>query len=99
MRQNDDRQRLVSMVRGESGRSPLFRFRFGEDVPSGSESIDGREVGKLLGSGSPDRLLFLFGCPPEQRDETLRENPCLVRQGGRFVARNPEQAGPRFLID
>lgn len=87
------------MVRGGSGRSPLFRFRFGENDPSGSESIDGREIGKLLGSDSPDGFLFLFGCRPEQRETTLRENPCLVRQGGRFVARNPEQAGPRFLID
>ena len=96
----NDRQKLVEMVRGERSRVPLFRFRFGEDDLSGPESIDRTEVEKLVGTSTPeDGFLFLFGCRPEDREETLRENPCLVRQGGRLVAVNIHREGPRFLID
>lgn len=96
MRRTIDRQTLVSMVRGESDRVPLFRFRFGEGELRQAESIDRAEVERF---GTDDGFLFLFGCRPEQAEETLRENPCLVRQGGRLVAVNPEKKGPVYLIE
>ena len=100
MRRTIDRQTLVSMVRGESDRVPLFRFRFGEGEPRQAESIDRAEVEKLVGTSTPeDGFLFVFGCRPEQAEETLRENPCLVRRGGRLVAMNPEKQGPVYLIE
>lgn len=98
---SNKRQRLVSMVRGESWRIPLFRFRFGNETsPSGPEFLDRVEVEKFVGMDSYDGDLFLFGCRPEHRAEVLRTEPCLVRRDdGRFVAINPEKGLPRFLID
>ena len=94
----NDRQRLVSMVRGgSSGREPCFRLRFGTDAPSGTIFLDRDEIDKF---GRDSENLFLLGCRPELREITLREHPCLVRQNdGRFVAVNPEKQGQIYLIE
>lgn len=88
------------MVRGEAGRVPLYRFKFGTDVPKGPEYIDRAEMDKFVGMESDDEDLFLFGCRPEYREQVIREEPCLVRQDdGRFVAVNPELGRPVYLVD
>lgn len=100
----NNRQKLLSMVRGESGRVPLWRIDFGENPPREPEFIDEDEVEKLFGDDHTegDRVEYqlLFGCPDEDRERVLRENPCLVRQpDGRFVAVNPEKTGQVYLIE
>ena len=93
----NDRERLVEMVRGKSSRQVrIYGFRFGDD-PTPDILVDEEEVDKLTPEGQDN--LVLFGCRPEDRERTLRENACLVRQeDGRFVAVNPEREGLRFLI-
>ena len=96
MKQND-RQRLVSMVRGGDDREILVRLFPSKGEPR-QELI--RVEGELPSDDpeNPDR--FVLGCRPEYRDKVHRENPCLVRQeDGRFKVINPDKKGPVYLIE
>lgn len=97
MKQND-RQRLVSMVRGDSpDREVLFRL-YPRDGEPRQEVI--RVEGELPSPDPNNPLRFVFGCRPEFRDEVLRDSPCLVRQSdGRFKAVNTDKQGVAYLID
>lgn len=96
----NNRQRLVSMVRGGTGRIEILRFKFGnEDSPSERLFVDEDEMRKFVHLDPENPFCLLMGCRPEQREETLRERPCLARRGGRFVAVNPEKEGTIYLIE
>lgn len=96
----NNRQRLVSMVRGGTGRIEILRFKFGnEDSPSERLFVDESEMDKFIHLDPENPFCLLMGCRPELREETLRERPCLVRRGGRFVAVNPEKEGTIYLIE
>lgn len=96
MNQND-RQRLVSMVRGENGRELLVRF-YPTDGKPRQEFI--KVEGDLPSPDPSNPFRFLLGCRPQDREQVLGESPCLVRQDdGRFVAVNPEGRGFACLID
>ena len=100
----NDRQRLVSMVRGGSDRSEVYRIRFGDDdSPRTPLFVEESELEKFAdykpGTGQGVEYFLMFGCPRAEAEQVLRERPCLVRQGGRFVAVNPEKQGPVYLIE
>lgn len=94
----NDRERLVRMVGGRTGRKiNSIIVRFGKP---GREEYDfsEEEVGDFLREG--DDTLFLFEARSDERERTLRESKCLVRQAdGGFVCRNVGQAGPIYLVD
>lgn len=92
-----DREKLIRMIGGDSGRERIIRLRFGEDESPDEIFVDSSEADKLLGDGQED--LFLFGVRPETREAVLRDSPCLVRQAdGRFKAVNIGKGGPVYLI-
>lgn len=97
----NDRERLVSMVRGESGRVPIYRMRRPEDEPLSNPFyyVEEEELRKFVSLGCGGTYL-LDSVSPELREDVLRNSPCLVRQeDGRFVARNPEKEGQVYIIE
>lgn len=100
-----NRQRLLEMVRGESGsRVPLWRINFGGGPPRDPEFIDGDEVDKLFDAPPSENegvvYHLLFGCPDGEEAQILRENPCLVRQpDGSFKAHNVGKGGPVYIVE
>lgn len=92
----NQRERLLKIVRGDSDRVRIVPIGTREDL--GQVIVVGEsEVRKLMREGQEN--LFLFGTRPENREEVLRENPCLVRQeDGRFVAMNTDREGAVFIV-
>lgn len=100
----ENRQRLLEMVRGDDGRVPLWRICFDGNPPREPEYIDGSEVDKLFDDipSEDGRVEYrlLFGCPDEAREEVLSDKPCLVRQpDGRFLAQNVGKEGPVYIVE
>lgn len=92
----NQREKLLRIVRGDSGRVEIVPISSGEDR-GGGFVVDESEVRKLMRDGQEN--LLMYGTRPETRDEVLRENPCLVRQeDGRFVAMNTDREGAVFLV-
>ena len=98
----NNRERLVSMVRGESGRVPIYRMRRpdGEPLSNPFYYVDEDELRKFVSLVGCGETYLFDSVSSELREEVLRDSPCLVRQeDGRFVAKNPEKEGQVYIID
>lgn len=88
-----NRERLLSMVKGERNRSLLYHLSFGE--------IPVRPVELFESDEEPEsEFRVVFGTRPELKQEVLRESKCLVRQAdGSFKVLNYEKSEPVFIVE